>query len=174
MWRHKVAALYTHLLIINMSMHTHLPSRGFTLIEVVMYIGLFSIVMSSSVVVVWQLVDGMRHDMQRITVQEEGNFVMQKIHRSLADAESVEVLGGAVSHEVVLHAAERITIRFHAASSSVEIQRGEAASFVPLTTPAVVVTNVVFTDVSYMGVFGMRATLTINDEVFEIEEYVRY
>ncbi len=165
----------TPLLGIDMSIYTHTSARGFTLVEAVMYIGLFSLLLSSSLVVVWQLVDGMQRDMQRLTIQEEGNFVMQKIHRSVIDSASVAVLNEDFSHQIILHthAAQRITVRFNMASSSIEMQRGQLAPFVPLTTNAVRVNDVVFTEMLHAGAPGIRATITIEGEVFEVEEYVR-
>jgi 2-methylaconitate cis-trans-isomerase PrpF len=127
-------------------------------------------------VAVWQLVDGIQRDMQRLTVQEEGNFVMQKIHRSVMDADSIAVPTEALSHEIILHThtAQRVTVRFNRASSSIEIQRGQLAPFVPLTTNAVRVGDVVFTEILYADTPGIRAIITIEGEVFEIEEYAHY
>ncbi len=52
---------------------------GFTLIEIIVYISLFSVVTSFMIVVFYQLIGGETSNRNRIDVDTEANFMMQKI-----------------------------------------------------------------------------------------------
>jgi len=62
---------------------------GFTLIELVVYMALFSIMMGGLIVVVFQLMQSSENLSSKDTAQEEINFVMNKISWALTDASSV-------------------------------------------------------------------------------------
>ena len=57
--------------------------KGFTLIEVIIYIALFSILMGTAFITAYQLIDGSGKLSIKNTIQEEGNFVMRKIDWAL-------------------------------------------------------------------------------------------
>ncbi|KKT00617.1 MAG: hypothetical protein UW07_C0021G0005 [Candidatus Nomurabacteria bacterium GW2011_GWF2_43_8] len=58
-------------------------SKGFTLIEVIIYIALFSLLMGTALITAYQLIDGSRDLSAKNTTQEEGNFVLRKINWAL-------------------------------------------------------------------------------------------
>ncbi|MDO8548206.1 MAG: prepilin-type N-terminal cleavage/methylation domain-containing protein [bacterium] len=70
--------------------------RGFTLIEVIIYIGLFSILMTGSVVAAYQLVGSGAHNQRSVLTQEEGTFLNRKINWALTGASAVSVSGGNI------------------------------------------------------------------------------
>ena len=53
--------------------------RGFTLIETLIYIGLFAVIMSLTVVMLYQIIANQDRNRGAIEVEEEANFVMGKI-----------------------------------------------------------------------------------------------
>src|SRR3990167_4074727 len=63
--------------------------KGFTLIEVIIYIALFSLLMGSAFVVVYQLIEGSDKLSVKNTTQEEGNFVMRKFNWALTGISSI-------------------------------------------------------------------------------------
>ena len=66
-----------------------MTSRGFTLLETIIYIALFGVLMSGVLVAVYQLIDGGIRNMQSVAVQEEGLFINRKISWALSGATTV-------------------------------------------------------------------------------------
>lgn len=64
-------------------------SRGFTLMETIMYIALFSILMTGAVVAAYNLVEGASRNNAAIEVEEEGTFLDRKINWALTGATAV-------------------------------------------------------------------------------------
>jgi len=52
--------------------------RGITIIEVVLYMGLLSIILSSGVLILFQIIEGDARREQAILVQQEGDFILGK------------------------------------------------------------------------------------------------
>lgn len=67
--------------------------RGFTLIETVIYLGLFSMVMSMSLVVFYQILGSENQHRDRVEVDAEANFMMQKIQWALTGAQTINQPG---------------------------------------------------------------------------------
>lgn len=63
--------------------------KGFTLIELVVYMALFSIMMGGLIIVVFQLIQSSKKLSSKDVAQEEINFVIRKIDWALTDASSV-------------------------------------------------------------------------------------
>lgn len=62
---------------------------GFTLIETVIYIGLFSVIVSFVLVVFYQIVGSQNQERDRIEVDAEANFLMQKMLWALVGATAI-------------------------------------------------------------------------------------
>ncbi|MDO8537148.1 MAG: type II secretion system protein [bacterium] len=65
------------------------PRRGFTLIETVIYIGLFSIITSFVLVVFYQIIGGQNQQRNRVEVDSEANFMMQKMMWGIMGATAI-------------------------------------------------------------------------------------
>ena len=65
--------------------------KGFTLIEVLMYIALFTMLIGGSVVSAYQLLSSGSQGGQFIATQEEGTFITRKINWALTGASSASV-----------------------------------------------------------------------------------
>ncbi len=61
----------------NMSCFTY--TRGFTLIETIVYLALFSIVIGGALAATTLLFEGAGRDTTRARLQEEGNFMLDKV-----------------------------------------------------------------------------------------------
>jgi hypothetical protein len=68
-------------------------SRGFTLIEAVIYLALFSILIGGAVVAAWSLFDAATRAGTRTMLSEETDFLLSKIDWTLASAEEVTLPG---------------------------------------------------------------------------------
>lgn len=155
-------------------------TRGLTLIETVLCTALFSLFMTSVLVMSWQLVVSMEHERSRIAIQEEGNFVVQKINWVLQGLESIShPVSAASSSSLVVYthhnAIAPVRLRLHAASTSIEMQQENILGFLPLTTRNVVVQDLVFTHLPSYGDTppGVRALFVIGGETFITEVYMR-
>lgn len=63
--------------------------RGFTLVETVIYIGLLSVIISFVLVVFYQIVGSGNQNRDRIEIDAEANFLMQKMIWALVDAQAI-------------------------------------------------------------------------------------
>lgn len=66
---------------------------GFTLIETLVYLGLFSIIIVGVVAVAYATFEGNGRLQTKDIVQEEGDFLLAKINRALGSAKSVTISG---------------------------------------------------------------------------------
>lgn len=72
----------------------HLPrifSKGFTLIETLVYVALFALLMSVAAATLYNLLEGGDRTRVAIGVQEEGTFINRKINWALTGASAVQV-----------------------------------------------------------------------------------
>ena len=63
--------------------------RGFTLIEAIVYLALFSILMGGGVVAAYNLFEAATHGGTRVMLQEESDFLMGKIEWTLSGVQAV-------------------------------------------------------------------------------------
>lgn len=66
-----------------------MKKRGFTLIEAIVYLALFSILMSGALVSVYTLLGSSARNQTKATVQEEGSFLIGKIDWALTGAKVI-------------------------------------------------------------------------------------
>lgn len=62
----------------------HKSGAGFTLIEAVVYLGLFAILMGGMVTAAYSVFESSDHDQTKIMIQEEGDFLVAKINWALS------------------------------------------------------------------------------------------
>lgn len=76
------------------SIITAKKQKGFTLVETLMYIALFSVVITGIVMSSYPLITGTERLSQRVTAESEAMFVLHKIGSALSSASSLSVSGG--------------------------------------------------------------------------------
>jgi len=106
--------------------------RGFTLFEVVIYLALFSIFMTGVIGVVYQLLLSVDDTKQRLAIQREGNFVLQKLAAAFSGQVSVTV-PDAYTCVVTKEGAETLVFRLE--SGQLYLKRG-AGNHIAITSAA--------------------------------------
>lgn len=159
--------------------------KGFTLLEMVIYIGLFSILITSAILTAWELIEGSSNLNDKSVTEEEGNFVLRKIDWALTGTTTGVTFLMSPSPNVpytnllTLTKASNlfnpVIIRYNSALSLIEMQEGSTNAFLPLTTSKVKVTSLQFHYISPSGTspVGVSASTTINGIVFQTTKYVR-
>ncbi|MBP9757737.1 MAG: prepilin-type N-terminal cleavage/methylation domain-containing protein [Candidatus Pacebacteria bacterium] len=66
-------------------------NQGFTLIEAVVYIGLFSIAIGGTLVCAYQILENSGRNRIAVAAVEEGMFIRKKVEWALADADTASV-----------------------------------------------------------------------------------
>lgn len=161
--------------------------KGFTLIEVIIYLALFSILLGSAFVIAYQLIDGSDKLSVKNTIQEEGNFVMRKINWVLTGVQTITTPSAGTPNSntltVTKYGNNKVEICL---DSKIKIHEGNFvsctdASYLPLTTDNVTVKasslNFQYIPASGSGPFGITATFIITkdgiDFPFTITKYIR-
>jgi type II secretory pathway pseudopilin PulG len=70
-------------------MKTYSYNKGFTLIETLVYLGLYSIIMTGALVSVYSIFSSSAHNEARSMVQEEGSFLIGKIDWAMSNAKII-------------------------------------------------------------------------------------
>lgn len=156
-------------------------TRGFTLIEAIIYIALFSIIMTAGFVTAFQLMQGSGTISSKVVVQEEANFALRKINWALSGITTINTPTALAPYSATLsitktsHPSNPVEIRLNVASSSIEMREGGAGGYVPITTQNVKVTSLGFQYVVGVGGApdGIIATTTINGIVSTTTKYIR-
>jgi prepilin-type N-terminal cleavage/methylation domain-containing protein len=147
-------------------------NRGLTLIEVIIYIALLSIIMTSTLGAVYTLVSGLSDTSGKTAREEEGNFVINKLAWALTSmAPATPAFGGYPSTLTIVQY-DGTMVSFRLNNGQIEIQEG-VQPYTPLTTANVHVENLQFHYVpaSTAGLMGIEASTTIDGAVFSIKKY---
>lgn len=155
--------------------------KGFTLLEMMIYVALFSLIMTGTFVVAFQLITNSERTNARVVIQEEGNFLLRKISWALSGASSITSPSATLTTSSTLivnkygFSANPITIRYNSVNGSIEIQEGAGNPFYPLTSDGVVVSSLEFTYIPEVGSapLGVQASTTMNGISFTITKYIR-
>ncbi len=71
--------------------------RGFTLIETLVYIGLFSILMVGALIGAFELAQSGPHNETAVALQEEGTFILRKLNWAFTGATSTTYSNGTLT-----------------------------------------------------------------------------
>ena len=152
--------------------------KGFTLIETVIYIALFTILIVGGFVTAYQLIQGSDTLNAKTIIQEEGNFVLRKMDWVLTGLDSTNppTIGGSGCEWTLRvykynYINNPIDFRHNAASSTIEMQEA-GSGYLPITTSNVSVACLKFQNISGTPA-GVTATSTINGIDFTITKYIR-
>ncbi len=150
----------------------HKNKAGFTLIEVVIYIALFSILMGSAFIVAYQLIQSSGNLSTKNTIQEEGNFVIRKLDWALSGADPTTVSpssGNSSALSLTKYNGNKINVQQN--GTKIEIKEStNGNTFLPITTDNVTVSALNF---KYEALGGITITITINGLTFTTTRYFR-
>ena len=127
-----------------------LQGGGFTLIETIIYIVLFSLVTGFVMIVFYQLLAGQGKHRSRVEVDQEANFIMQKMLWALTGAERIlQPSGGATSTTLTVDSAvvgENL-VTFDINSNNLRITQPDSSSAI-LNSSRVSVDELIFTHIN--------------------------
>ncbi len=151
-------------------------SRGFTLIEVIVYIALLGVLMTGAVLTSYQIVQSTGNVNSKNNIQEEGNFVIGKIDWALSGASDVDTL--VPNLLIVTRYDGIVAIKLTDIGGGVKVvQMAEnGGAFASTTTSNVTVADLTFTPVGNPATGspkGVTATLTMNGIQFSTTRYIR-
>lgn len=143
--------------------------KGFTLIEVIIYIALFSLLMGTAFYTAFQLIDGSSNLSVKTTAESEGNFVMRKFNWAMTGASDFIPNGSELT--INKYTGPNVEIKLN----SEKILMDSTGSFLPITTENVKATDLQFELIpaSSPGPKGIKATFKINEIPFSITKYIR-
>lgn len=97
---------------------------GFTLIEVVVYIGLFGVLMSGAVVTVYALLSGIHDNRNEIALYGEAQFINNKLGWALAGASKVMLISSTTFEIERLDLGEDSPLTFSIQENQFFLKRG--------------------------------------------------
>ncbi len=152
-------------------MRKNSSQNGFTLIEVLVYLALFSILMSGAIVGAYQLLQGGAHDRSLAFTQSEGTFITRKLNWALSGA-SDAILAGSQLDITRLDLGE--VLHIDASGPNLTLRRN-AGPAVVLNSDEFKPQNVVF--LVTPGSNGTPTLVTINFTIhnrpFVLKKYLR-
>ncbi len=154
-------------------------NKGFTLIETIIYIALFSLLITSGFTATYQMISSADSLSVKSITEEEGSFVLRKMNWAFSGLEpsaSPIVGGSGCSKNISVQKTDSlnpIIIRLNTIGSKnyIEIQ-DDGITFYPITTENASTTCLDFSVISGNPI-GIKATTTINGKNFVITKYVR-
>jgi len=146
-------------------------SRGFTLLEVVIYIALVGLLMTGAVLTSYTLLSAAGATSADATTLDEAQFVMRKLDWILRTATSVATPSAVTPHSQTLSVAccggEDVKMRLVA--NTIEMSEDGGAIYEPLTSPNVSVTNLQFQYLANPA--GLAFAMTLNSSTYTYETY---
>ena len=123
-------------------MKKHSLQKGFTMLEVLIYIALFGLLMTGAVVSAFQLLESGQRQDRSFAAQQEGTFVNRKLAWALAPATAVSVSpdGNILT---ITRPDLGLNLLVDASSTPVMFKRGSNA-WVPLSSAGLTVENAHF------------------------------
>jgi prepilin-type N-terminal cleavage/methylation domain-containing protein len=148
-------------------------TAGFTLIEVIIYIALFSVLLGTAFITAYELLESSDTLSAKNTTGEEGNFVMRKLNWALSGVSEISVPStGTLT--VIKYDGNIINFRLN--SDKIEMKESASGNiFIPITTSNVSVTSLQFSYIPASGgaPAGLTVRAAINGVTFTITKYLR-
>ncbi len=152
-------------------------NRGFTLIEVIIYLALFSVIIGGAMSGVYQLVQSNDANAQKIIVEQEGNFLLRKIDWALSNVANVTVPAEAASGQTLKIDKVNYTqnpIEFNLAGSNLELKKG-GGSAVALNSSYTLLSDLLFEHLPPSGAkpAAIKTSFKLNGQSFSTTKYFR-
>lgn len=98
--------------------------KGFTLIEVIIYLALFGILMGGVAAAVYAIVEGGGRSQNKILIQEEGNFLLEKLDWALSGAASLSATSSPPSLSITKYSYSFSPLVFDISGNEVRLKQG--------------------------------------------------
>jgi len=144
--------------------------RAFTLIETLVYIALWSFIMSGVMLAVYGIAQNSDLFSRRSHASEEGEFVVAKLKWALGNASSVTTPASGYSSTLNITENDGTVIEMRLSGSAVEMRVGGGA-YEPLTTANVSVSALGFMRIPGTPT-GIEASTTISGVSFMARRYL--
>lgn len=145
--------------------------KGFVLIEMIIYIALFSIMIGGLVVTAFQLMQSGNKTGSRIVVQEEMNFVLRKIDWTLTGASDISVSGDQKKLTITNSnlPVSPITIEFDSINNKIKLDNQD------ITTVNIHIDSLIFTYLPPVGSSfkGVKIDIVINGQTATLTNYLK-
>ena len=150
-------------------------SRGFTLIETLIYASLISVIIGFSLAVTYQIIDSSEKLNKKILIEEEANFLLRKIEWALTGLETINSpLSGATGSILSVNKINFSSnpLVFDLNLNNLRMKRGLAAPVI-LNNENLVVSNLIFEHLAMDGnkPAGVKTNFKINERAYEIIIY---
>jgi Tfp pilus assembly protein PilW len=126
--------------------------RGFTLIETMIYLGLYGLVIGGVVVAAYAIFESNSRNQSKAMIEEEGTFLLGKIDWALTGASAVSVSPSkqqlSINRDGLIATDEPLS--FNSFGGSLTLSRGNNPAQV-LNNSNITVTNIIFTDATSSG-----------------------
>jgi prepilin-type N-terminal cleavage/methylation domain-containing protein len=149
--------------------------KGFTLVEVLIYIVLFGLLMTGAVVSAYQLLQSGEHQSIGVAAQQEGTFINRKLAWALAPATAVSVSGGNVlSITRTDLPSGQSPLVFDGSGTRMTLKRGSGAAL-PLSSDGLELSNVSFSTTPPANGLpeAVRVSYTLGGKDFTYAMYLR-
>jgi len=139
--------------------------------EVIIYIGLFAILMGGALVATYQLLEGGSRNQTAVSIQEEGTFIYRKINWALSGATDAAVSGTSM---LIIQSPPGLVspLVFDVDGTNMRLAEGGNSSTV-LNSSAFPVNNVVFTVSNTDNATSVTANFEIESIPFVFQTYLR-
>lgn len=151
--------------------------RGFTLIEVLIYSALIAMIISGSLIAVYQIIEGSNSIQNKIITEQEANFLISKIRWAFTGATAINFpANGASSSTLSINKANysENPIVFDLSSNNLRIKKGAGNPEI-LNNQNVAINNLIFEHLAAngSGPEGLKINITVNNKLFTTIIYSR-
>jgi len=151
--------------------------KGFTLIEVLIYSALIAMIISGSLIAVYQIIEGSDSIQNKIIIEQEANFLLSKIRWALTGATAIiSPTIGLASSTLSINKANysENPIVFDLNSNNFRIKQGSGNPTI-LNNQNIAINNLIFEHLAAngSGPEGLKISLTVNNKLFTTIIYLR-
>jgi type II secretory pathway pseudopilin PulG len=157
--------------------NTKKNNSGFTLIETLVYIALFTIVIGGGLVGAYGVIEGTDRTSAKTILEQDANFILRKMDWALTGLDVINSSGGSLS--VNKKDFSQNPIVFTLVGTDIKIKKAGNTAVI-LNNSRIKISNLLFTKVTTGGKDGIQATFTATtvnsklSETFSITKYIRH